>query len=841
MQTIWSRAAQAQASCRCRVCLHTTNTLVRRSTTAASRQKVSAADIFTACYTTILGAAAIIDANRKDARRKELDESLERAKAALNDMGIKDATGPSEDHGPDRSLDAAGKGTRCADTAGEKSTRDVSTILGELGQLAAAAFPLISSPSWNRSQLDWIHVEAAVAAEEKDFLIHLRHPKNEGQLAKTTRTVEALVQSLLWQARQTQNAESQTQNPPGKSQGDLLLDEAESLLGAYPMYRSVHVEPEAATKDREYLSTTFRRILNGTSDAKEAVGKICYNLLVSNAAPNIHNYNTLIAGFNRIRRPDLAQSVVESYLDQTRWPATQQTIVCLLNHARGTNDLTLFREVVGRMRGAAEDGMHLRIFDKASLHNELGWKWMENATERKHAYVERATRGVEIFDSLIRGWLHFDQIQTAGMAFVACLRNKQLIPAETLDELLSECLSVLDQNAARVIIEGMAKNLAKFETFMEHIIAQSPAQLASKITDMFCTLYDFCGFVYRPTISKATEGIRDLLQRFRENVAANPCQETKETNLVCHGILPKPSDSTKRIVLQSPSSSRSGDGVSIGSLAAVVKRYQYLEETTKRMSAQAKAVILKRRIGQDFNPSNSLPPIVAEGRGNRVIPAVFYALQAIQINGKKNTLNDVKAELLAGLPDREFAEKCKMHANWENLSIQTLVSFYDPRRPRRKSTGSMSRTMDRTARLQDEKNTAKVSLFCQLSGKKQSRLVGYYKDWRSIPTEKLQKYYEVMMRHRGIKYETLTGTATEPKADELMVVDKEARVPQTDEDSSIQELSWASPCPPPRRHVDLSLGVTKSAAALSAPPRRRVWSGELDRSVALQQAAGSVV
>lgn len=744
MQTIWSRAANAQASCRCRVCLNTANTLVRRSTTSAPRRKVSAADVFTACYTTIFGTAAVLDARRKDARRKELDESLERVKASLSELGIKDTAELPNDLG----AEASAGGSSSAETTQWTRAADVSTILDEVGQLAVARYPL--SSLFTRTQLDWIHAEAGIIAEERDPLINMRHPKNEMQLEKTRKVVEQLVQKLLQQARGPRTAPDQ------------LLDETEALLENYPIYRNPQAYPEADAQDREFLSTTFRRILNNTTDTKEATVKICHNLLVSDTAPNIHNLNTLIAGFNRVGRPDLAQTVVKTFLGQTAWPATKQTIVCLLTHARGTNNLTLFREIVGRMRGAVEDGLHLRIFSKDLIFNEEGLEWVTSvAAERKSAYVERATRTMDIFDSLVRGWVHFGQLNHAGMSLVASFRNEQFVSAETLDELLTQCLSALDQNAARLLLEGMAKNLRNSEAFLEHVIAQTTSELAAKIVAMFCDLYDLCGFIYKPITPRGMKGVWRLLQRLRYHAVARLSQDAENTKALCHGINPVPFTHPGSFVPGKKSrrrdTNKSGPafGVNIGSLAAAVKQYSLLEERIRRIEIHIKATTVNRLVGRDLF-SNHLPPIVtarSEFRNQLVYQFNLAggegkALQAIHLDGSPITENDIKAQLLAGLPDQRLAEKFRKYGQWENISIPVLIAFYNPVLQQRGKKIVWWKEKART-KFQEAEDTVKAVLFCWLSATKQRRIQHHYPNWQLMPLGKVVEYFKKSNLEQG--------------------------------------------------------------------------------------------
>ncbi|MCJ1438523.1 hypothetical protein MMC27_007913 [Xylographa pallens] len=86
MQTIWSRAIQAKSSCRCPSCLTTPSAITRRPNTAAASRSFRYGDIATFFYSSILATAAVADAERKDAKRKKLDNSITEAVEALKAM-----------------------------------------------------------------------------------------------------------------------------------------------------------------------------------------------------------------------------------------------------------------------------------------------------------------------------------------------------------------------------------------------------------------------------------------------------------------------------------------------------------------------------------------------------------------------------------------------------------------------------------------------------------------------------------------------------------------------------------------------------------------------------------
>jgi len=79
MQTLRTRAAQSTCICKCAFCRSTT-ALSRTTTSSAFKPRVRFRDIFTVFYSTVLTSAAVADAYRKDARRKEWETAIQAAK-----------------------------------------------------------------------------------------------------------------------------------------------------------------------------------------------------------------------------------------------------------------------------------------------------------------------------------------------------------------------------------------------------------------------------------------------------------------------------------------------------------------------------------------------------------------------------------------------------------------------------------------------------------------------------------------------------------------------------------------------------------------------------------------
>lgn len=87
MQSLWSRAAPSQSTCRCVSCLSTTASgVTSRSAAAASKKRLRIGNSVTVFYTSIFAAAALADAKAKVQRRHDWEEKIAAVKAEVNDL-----------------------------------------------------------------------------------------------------------------------------------------------------------------------------------------------------------------------------------------------------------------------------------------------------------------------------------------------------------------------------------------------------------------------------------------------------------------------------------------------------------------------------------------------------------------------------------------------------------------------------------------------------------------------------------------------------------------------------------------------------------------------------------
>ena len=85
MQTVLSRAAQAQRFCNCTSCLSATNALTRRATTVTARRSLPRGDVWTVSLSSLAVGLAVADSKRKKDRRNQWDKVIEEAKATVDE------------------------------------------------------------------------------------------------------------------------------------------------------------------------------------------------------------------------------------------------------------------------------------------------------------------------------------------------------------------------------------------------------------------------------------------------------------------------------------------------------------------------------------------------------------------------------------------------------------------------------------------------------------------------------------------------------------------------------------------------------------------------------------
>lgn len=707
------------------------------------RRKATAADLFTACYTTILGTAALIDARRKNERRQVLDRELDRARADLHQLAVQrpqsSHDGESDSADAETSTTTRRLPTHLTTRAGSGA---VHPLLEELRSLCNMAYRPLAHKSWVQDQIDWVHIEASVAIEEQTSVAQLKEPQTHAQMTDTTVLVLDLVDELLRQTRTRPSQRLQDAPPLSNSAGGAILDELDHIRYGhdFPSYQFPSADPVYSARVRLLLNDHIRRAFNRAFTSRETVGRICYNLITAGVPPSIHTYNTLIAGFNRIQRPDLAQAVIDSYLDRARWPATDQTIVCLLNHYRGPGGRKGMREVVQRMRGVMDGDLNLAAID-------------ETVTPRRYRPVPRNDA---IFDHLIRGWLYHEEIGIACMTFVACLHAGPPLPLRTLQELFRGVLITASYSNARKLLVGIIRNFDNFKWYLSRIIKDNTTVVRDILRSLrqiinICWLpfgeifgeshrtYGAAAELLKSALSQLDlqqevwEMARQLSRLFSALSSSKPLLTRLERAIA---TLDAAELSRRTLTASEKNYAR------IAMLVSIERRRIDLEEKTQTLAAALKAVIITLKTGYEIFWKEQLLPDPPRSRAfEDRRRALRIALNQIDVYDKSLSIANVTSEIFRRIPNQVLIRQLEENGNRERLSFGTLIYLS----PRDMVAPDVYKGFDHPYQqleqeVIDARDAIRALIFTHLPYLQQRKAMYYFRGYYKIPIRRLFGY-----------------------------------------------------------------------------------------------------
>ncbi|KAH6623030.1 hypothetical protein F5144DRAFT_582180 [Chaetomium tenue] len=475
-----SMAAQLRA-CHCRACLRSTNTAARRVTTGRTsaagnlgRRKVMASDVFTACYTAIMATAAVVDAGRKDRRRRELDNKIAEARSSLAGLF-------EESAGQDLAKVAASQYPDLP-YSGPLEKLDV---LGDICKLEADFLQDLQRKrrdrhktaqnvrqglglSWNPELPDTrkttlVRCEEVIAAE-KQWNLERREPQTEIHMEKVTDMMTDLVDRLMAEAWWITEFEA-----PGSHPSLYSPDSANTMIrmlrsDGYPSYTHPDLAPNDTVVQRERLNEINVQILSDWSPPfrERYVAKICYNLLVCGVTPGIQNYNMLIFAFSFIGEHNLSQAVVDSFLFLSHMKPTEATCLCLLHHYRLKGDVVGFQSVIKRMFGYDPRGIGLmrRTADYVERSPELrNWVLTNDVAAVSGHFVQRAPFTQNVAEAILEGLIDFGMLREGAKLVGVCLREQWKVSRDLMWRLFHSCLTLLDSVVAKMVIRGLLDNI----------------------------------------------------------------------------------------------------------------------------------------------------------------------------------------------------------------------------------------------------------------------------------------------------------------------------------------------------------------------------------------------
>jgi hypothetical protein len=432
--------------------------------------------VFTACYTAIMATAAVLDAGRKDERRRNLDRQIAEAKSSLSHLLEQSAArdlaeiinSPYADslHAPplqreDILREICKKKPfflRYLDQTRKNRLASIQEMRVSLGLQWNTQIPEARTATLARC-------EEILAAEEEELPVSPnREPQSETQMSKFSGMVNDLVARLMAEAWWTSEMQA-----PGSQPSPSSPDSANTMIrmlrsDGYPSYAHPDLNRRQTAEDRRRLNEVNVKILNDWAPPLRVhyVAKICYNLLVCGTPPSIENYNTLILGFSLLGEHNLAQAVVDSFLFESSLKPTHATYLCLLHHYRLKGDIVGFQGLIRRLFGYDSRGIGLqrRTAEAVAREPQLrNWVRTHDVARVNDHYVERAPFTQDLAEAMLEGFIDFGMLREGAKFVAICLAEQWAINKELLWRFFHSCLVMVDQAAANVIIRGLLDNI----------------------------------------------------------------------------------------------------------------------------------------------------------------------------------------------------------------------------------------------------------------------------------------------------------------------------------------------------------------------------------------------
>ncbi|KAG7285152.1 hypothetical protein NEMBOFW57_009773 [Staphylotrichum longicolle] len=422
-----------------------------------------------------MATAAVLDAGRKDRRRRDLDHQIAEAKNSL-------ATTLDQSN----ARDLAKVVTSAYPEVPSSRTLEILDFLDDLFKLEPDFLRDLAQKRQNRltavqrtrkmlglhwnpelpktRQPTFAKCQAVFSAEEKGLELPVREAKAEIHMEKVSDMISSLVDRLMEEAWLISEIEAPGSHPAMNSP-----DSANTMIrmlrsDGYPTYEHPDVDLESTIEQRARLNDVNMKILGEWARPmrERCVAKICYNMLVCGVSPGIQNYNLLILAFSLLGEHNLAQAVVDSFLFKSHMKTDRSNISLLTTHYRLKGDVVGFHGLVRRMFGNDPRGIGLmrRHSGYVALRSELhDWATSPNVALVKGYYVQRAPFTQNVAEALLEGLVDFGMLREGAKLLAVCLQEKWAISRDLLWRLFHSCLTVVDTGAVKLIVRGLLDNI----------------------------------------------------------------------------------------------------------------------------------------------------------------------------------------------------------------------------------------------------------------------------------------------------------------------------------------------------------------------------------------------
>ncbi|PTB73141.1 hypothetical protein M440DRAFT_1404872 [Trichoderma longibrachiatum ATCC 18648] len=493
MQAILSRAGQAPRG-GCKACSSAINTLGKRP--APVRRKPTFAELFTACYSSMFATAALVDAIRKDDRRRELDRQLDEVRKEIADL-------QDGRQSPSSDLDSRSRWLALGQM--DELWRALKKIyhsrpyMKEIHQPATISksdliealkheyYGCSSGRLRNaKRQLDYEILESAIMREETDTGRFYRESRNHVQLMRESMNAEALVRKLLERSRFYAKGE------PAPS-----LEKAQTLLKeGSPGFTFRSIDAVRAQENTILLNKRLRALVAASHlNVKEKIGRICYNLLISSHPPDVHTYNTLIVAFNKSGYHSFAEALVASFFHDRLLQPTPSTFIAILNHYQCTNNHGKFLRALACITGIDNrTGAKIRRRHVADINRNptlVPWALDSKRRTLNGEWIwDHLPLTLPLVEEILSGLLHFKLFDQATTFLMSCMQCGVRLSLDSVKHFFDECIDALDWRAAAELAYGLARS----ETALQRLLSyRGGDEGPSYVVDRIRVLLDICG------------------------------------------------------------------------------------------------------------------------------------------------------------------------------------------------------------------------------------------------------------------------------------------------------------------------------------------------------------
>lgn len=533
MLIVSSRAAPARLACRYNSCSQFATIFIHRCIGASKKKSLKAGDIFTAFYSTIFAAAALLDSKIKDNRLHEWDQLIAEAREGQW-IGDEQNSCQSKYDRDFESSDAL-KSSFSITTTSESDNTNLNFFERPPWHLRSLKKKNIESFS-KKSKLEIKDEEkfskitnatsvARVGSfignfihEEPDLDVPERDISDPKELDELRANINGLVCKIIEMSTIyrvfSKDGEISDNDDDDDDELQKQLEIMKQRLGSLNIsFESLPMYNYEGTNDAKQKASDMNAILwciCRKAKCEEAslnlmIAKICYNLLISAVPPNIETYNIILHEFSLLGLHDFAEQVLQSFWFSRLRP-NKRTIELIILHHKTRKDKIGLNLMVKKMRGANGNLMQSSVYAKkyrtkfVSLdepHQVLqnfdprnpvirrGMKKKKFYFRSGYLY-KKSPRDKHIFDALINAQFELKGLRPAIRYISAAIREGSKIKASTLCLVINSCIKRADFTSG---LDVLMIILSQWSLYGYH----EQIQLSAEVRFHIYLLLFFCG------------------------------------------------------------------------------------------------------------------------------------------------------------------------------------------------------------------------------------------------------------------------------------------------------------------------------------------------------------